>query len=278
MNTPRAKTLVGPTLLLGLALLGCQDRDFGLSIRQAQPLDVAACTFATDENEFQSAGIVDLALRNSYFIYPYIENNMLDIVEVKGFDDTDGRVNTADVSLRTATIEYTTLDTLSAQIQSPVVVPLSGTVGVAEFLIAGVEVLDSAVLSQLRNADEFLVIADDGSVEPVRTSVKIIARIRVAGETLDGKEVESNEFFFPIEVCNGCLISYPSNLLETRNGELTCPAVKLDADGMPILGPTATATCGPALGVDNGTVDCQTCQARAVNDFSRRLCQPPSGD
>jgi len=270
--------LTGLLVALSGGLTSCQDRDFGLSIRQIQLFDVGSCAVNTDETTFQSQSIVDLSLRNSYTIFPFIENNMLSVNDVKALDVTDGRINTTDVVLRSATIEYTTLDTLSAQLQSPLVVPLSGTVKVGGFLVIGLEVLNTALLQQLQDADEFLVIEDNGSVRPVRTSIKIIARIRVEGETLDGKVVESNEFLYPIEVCNGCLITYPSNLLETRNGQLTCPSLKLDPEGNPVVGPSASSSCVGQLGSDGAAVDCQTCQGLAVNAFARQLCQPDIGE
>lgn len=263
---------------LGAGLAGCQDRDFGMSIRQVQPIDSSSCAVDTSEDHFQASGLIDIALRNGYTIHPLIQNNMLDITEVKQFSDTDGRVNTNAIILQSASIEYTALDTLSAQISSPVIVPLSGTVPVGDVLVVGVEVLNSAVLSQLRDADEFLLIDDSGQARPIRSSVKIIARIRIDGETLDGKKVESNEFLFPIEVCNGCLIEYPAPLLQQRGGVLTCPAVTLDEEGNPVVAEDDEKVCSGALGTDNGFVDCQECQGRAVNGFARQLCQPPTGN
>lgn len=254
------------TVLAGLLVVGgltaCQDRDFGLIIRQVQPFDTGSCEVNTDETTFQSSGTVDIALRDSYSIHVLVESSLLDFSEVY------------DVVLRSATIEFTTLDVISTTVQSPLVVPLSGTVRAGGIVTIGVEVLNSATLAQLRDAQEFLVVDDTGDVRPVRASVKLIARMRIAGETLDGKLIESNEFLYPIDVCNGCSITYPSNLLETRNGQLVCPSVKLDTEGNPVVGPSASSPCISRLGVDGAQVDCQTCQGLAVNAFSRQLCQP----
>ena len=38
-----------------------------------------------------------------------------------------------------------------------------------------------------------------------------LAKVRVFGDTLGGEEVESSELAFPIEICDGCLISYPAS-------------------------------------------------------------------
>lgn len=277
LSTPALTALLCGTVFGG-SLTACQDRDFGLSIVQVQPLDASACAVNTGQDTFQSSGVVDLALRESYTIHPLIQNNMLDITEVKELDDTDGRINTNAVQLQSATIEYTALDTLSAQITSPTIVPLSGTVGVGQQLVVGVEVLNRAVLGQLRDADEFLLIDDSGQARPIRASIKLIARVRIEGETLDGKAVESNEFLFPIEVCNGCRIEYPAPLLQPRGGVLSCPPVTLDAEGNPIQRADDGNTCRASFGTEAGLVDCQQCQGVAVNSFARQLCQPPTGN
>ncbi len=39
----------------------------------------------------------------------------------------------------------------------------------------------------------------------------LIAKVRVFGTTLGGQDVESGELGFPIEVCNGCLVSFPAS-------------------------------------------------------------------
>ena len=41
-----------------------------------------------------------------------------------------------------------------------------------------------------------------------------VASIRVFGTTLGGEEIESAELRFPIDVCNGCLVSYPAAALD----------------------------------------------------------------
>lgn len=276
-----APTRFGLVMALGVlagGLSSCQDRDFGLAIVQVQPVDTGNCEVTLDRAQFQSDGVVDLAMRTSYQIRPLVENKMLSINEVKAFSANDGRVDTNDIVLRSATIEYTTLDVLSAQITSPAVVPISGTVPVNGEVVIGVEVLNAEVMTQLRDADEFLLIDQNGQARPKRSTISIIARVRLEGETLDGKSVESNEFLFPIQICNGCQIAYPPGVLEVRNGVLTCPAVSLDAEGNPVPPVEIDGTCPGLIGTDGFITDCQTCQGIAVNSFARQLCQPPTGD
>lgn len=268
------RTLATALAALGLTatLGGCQDRDFGLSITHVVPLTASSCALAT--NSFLSGGVVDLALRDSYTLYPAITNNLGSINEIKEYTELDGRLDTSDIVLRSASIEYTTLDTLSAEIQSPTVVPLSGTVPAGGSLVIGVEALSSGILSQLRDADEFLLIDDSGAARPVRSTIKIIARMRIEGETLDGKDVESSEFLFPIEICNGCRVTYDAPLLVQSGGVATCPPVTRDEEGNVIT--REDALCVETAGADSGFVDCQQCQGLAVNGFARQLCQPPT--
>ena len=48
------------------------------------------------------------------------------------------------------------------------------------------------------------------SVAPDLPEGTIVAKVRVFGSTLRGQDVESSELSFPIQICNGCLVSYPA--------------------------------------------------------------------
>jgi hypothetical protein len=50
-----------------------------------------------------------------------------------------------------------------------------------------------------------------GSIAPSLPAGLVVAKVRVFGTTLGGEDVESSELAFPIEVCDGCLISYPAD-------------------------------------------------------------------
>lgn len=269
--TTRSRTtttlMTGLVAMLAGGLIGCQDREIGLTIRQVQPFNATECAVSTDPTSALGSGLVDVALRNSYGVFLFVENNMFDVNEVKGFDVTDSRVNTTRILLRSATIEYSTLDVLSAEPESPRTVPLSGTVDNAGNIVLGLEIFDAGTLQQLRSAQEFLSVNDNGQVLPVRSTVSLIARIRVAGETVDGKEVESNEFLFPVDMCNGCSVTYPGSLLEQRGGRTECPRTKLDPEGNQVLGPSLSDECIQRAGADGKTVDCQTCYALVQSGF-----------
>ncbi len=95
-----------------------------------------------------------------------------------------------------------------------------------------------------------------------------VARIKVFGTTLGGQEITSGELRFPISVCFGCLINYPSASLDSTV-----------AGGADYL--CATSASGAVgMGDDEGTGGCVVGQDRPVNclacsaDYD--ICRDPS--
>jgi hypothetical protein len=81
----------------------------------------------------------------------------------------------------------------------------------------------------------------------------VVVKVRVFGTTLGGEDVESAELLFPIEVCDGCLVSFPSSDLDPAVSGTQCKrAADMDA-------PTSTETDSPCnLGIDF-PVSCTAC-------------------
>jgi hypothetical protein len=261
-------------VLLAASLLqfGCQDREVAMSIVSVKPYDKQTCKIITDEELFQVNGVVDLAMRQNYTANLRIKNNLINVPEAKGLAESDARLSVNAIALRSAVIEYSTLDQLSTGIPTKRVQPLSGTISEDSSLTLGnFELFSPDVLQQIRNAEEFFS-NDNGEVRPSRTSVTILARIRLKGQTIDGRDAESNEFLYPVEVCNGCRVIYPPEMLVQRGGQLACPP-RMIVDDDESSG--QEKVCEAILGTDDSFVDCQTCQGLAVNSFARQLCQPP---
>jgi hypothetical protein len=95
-----------------------------------------------------------------------------------------------------------------------------------------------------------------------------IVRIRIFGTTLGGQEIESGDYDFPIQICDGCLIAYPPESFDpaTPQGKdyLCSPA----ADAM---SESTTQIC--SLGQDD-VVPCSTCAG--FNDACRDPDANPS--
>jgi len=260
-------------LAVGLATVACEDREVSLVIRQAQPLDPAACAVSTNADEGLVRGTIDIAIAPNYVVFPFVENRMRDVVELKRFSNEDARIDTHDVVLRAAVVEYSALDQISADIPPSVRVPLSGSVPLNGNAVLGVEVLSNSMVENIRSAQEFLIFDSLNEVRASRASVQMIVKITLEGETLDGTEISSNELVFPLEICNGCRVSFPPSYVSIgENGPVCRPP--LGEDGNPITIEQDGDVCSGFLGRDGLFVDCLTCQGAAVDRIARQLCQP----
>jgi hypothetical protein len=261
----------GIFLLLLSSLIACQDTEIGMQIVNIRPFDVDNCQASDSDDVFLVSGMVDIALRDNYIVNPIVRNNLADVTKQKGLQASDARIATNGIVLKSAEIEYSPLDGIAGSIPGARVIPLSGTVSeTSSLMLFNFPLIESEVMEALRSSDTFFLI-DEGTARPKRTSVTLLTSIRIKGETLDGRPTESEPFLFPVEVCNGCMVTFPSELIEDRNGRLVCTTEQLTADE------TATASppvCPNLVGIDGLSTNCLDCQGYAVNTFSRQLCQP----
>lgn len=94
---------------------------------------------------------------------------------------------------------------------------------------------------------------------PNRTVSKtVLAFIKAFGVTIGGKDVESGEFQFPIEVCNGCLVDFSTGNDDTQKIQPNC--LKTSA--------STTATQAPCRVGQDEPVKCETCVR------TRKVCDP----
>ncbi|HMJ10785.1 MAG TPA: hypothetical protein VK524_05230, partial [Polyangiaceae bacterium] len=73
----------------------------------------------------------------------------------------------------------------------------------------------------------------------------VVVGVRVFGDTLGGREVESSQLTFPIFVCNGCLVSYPNVAIDPASR--ACNSTEVPSDPPPCQ-----------VGQDDA-VDCRYC-------------------
>lgn len=268
----RTCIMAGLFLTLLSTVFGCQDTEVGVQIVNVRPFDSDNCQASDSEDVFLVSGVVDIALRDNYIINPVVRNNLSDVTQQKGLQASDARLSTNGIVLKSAEIEYSPLDGIAGNIPQTRVIPLSGTVSeTASLILANFPLLEAEVMEALRSSDTFFLI-DEGTARPKRTSVTLLTSVRIKGETLDGRLTESEPFLFPVEVCNGCMVTYPSDLLEDRNGRLVC--VSESPTGDETTDSSTSPTCPGLVGIDGVTTNCLDCQGYAVNTFSRQLCQP----
>lgn len=82
----------------------------------------------------------------------------------------------------------------------------------------------------------------------------IVANLKLFGKTLGGVDIESGEFQFPVYVCTGCLVSFPSSADDPATNGFDCNAP---------LAASAAVTAPCHLGQDEG-ISCQQCQGNPI--------------
>lgn len=84
------------------------------------------------------------------------------------------------------------------------------------------------------------------SVAPLLPRGTVVAKVRVFGTTLGGEDVESAELLFPIEVCDGCLVTFPASArdLAANGSDYQC---KLAADDVASAGTAEDEPCSPGI-------------------------------
>jgi hypothetical protein len=117
------------------------------------------------------------------------------------------------------------------------------------------------------------------SVAPSLPRGTVVVKVRVFGTSLGGEDIESAELLFPIEVCDGCLVSFPASARDPAlsGTDYQC---KQAADTVAVVSTDIEAPC--SLGIDF-PVTCTTCsslyaacQSPTTNcAYTPDVCDPP---
>jgi hypothetical protein len=189
-------------LAVGLTVfgcLGCQDNESMVFVRGAMKLEAGNCEATADESAtLLTNGVVDTVFKTPYRMSLLVGNQLAS----KG-QKTRARTETSNVILEGAEVLVRRPNGTVAieKFTSPAIgyVP----VGSGEGTGYGVMNIVAIPLDKSGVIDEKQYEGGYG-----------IAEIKVFGKTLGGQEVESGVYKFPITVCKGCLIQFPSNLMK----------------------------------------------------------------
>src|SRR5512145_673071 len=194
----RFSAKVGVGLLLGATgsagSSGCAENDSTLFI-----LGVAAigsdCTYTPSASTtMMPSGQLDVGFDQSYQAGLVLANQMAS----RG-DKSRSRTETSRIILEGAEVNLLLPD--GSSLRDAFSAPGAGFVDVGNGAQPGYGIL-SVVLIPRPNEDQVARALDQGYV---------IAEVKAFGKTLGGQEVESNVFRFPIDVCRGCLVTFPSS-------------------------------------------------------------------
>ena len=202
----------GPIFGSGLALalvaagaMGCADNESSLFVRQVQAMQPPDCVVTPDPSAmFMPYGSLDLLIGgdNGYQAALLVGNQLAQ----RGSTDQI-RTETARVSLRGAIVRV--LDTTGAEVIPSFTVDGSGFVDPGSGNSPGFGLLGTTLIPP-----GFRETSGD-------YQGWVTVWVKVFGRTLGGKDIESNELTYPIDICDGCLVNFPSKAVELATGNCT---------------------------------------------------------
>jgi hypothetical protein len=230
---------------------GCADNESTLFIRQAQAHVAGNCGVDNAPSSLSILrGALDLAFQRQYRADLLVGNQL-----VPRGNASQLRTETARVEIQGTIVRAE--DTTGAVVWGPVTVPGAGFVdpasgsnpnfGVVNTVLIGSELGESLVdqLSANRNLVRYFT-----------------AVARVFGRTLGGASVESGEWRFPINVCYGCLVTFPPDATDPKI--MPIPNCALSSV-------TGSSVVHPCIVGQDETIDCRVCKETFPTG---PLCEP----
>jgi len=250
MRRPPAKSLL-PALLLTLGSLSltpsCADNNSSMFAVGVIALDPSTCVAEPDDTATMLAGgVIDLAFTQTYTGYLLVGNQLTQ----RGSREQI-RTETSRVNLRGAEIRLMTPDGTQLANYSTVG---TGFVNAADGEVASYGAMSVNIIPSALFADPKLDLANKGLV---------VAKIRVFGDTLGNTAVTSSELDFPIRICTGCLVRYPSDAADTQTmagGAYKCATASTASSATPL----------PCIIGQDGSFPCTACSA------ALELCHDPT--
>jgi hypothetical protein len=254
------------TCLGGMFLPACAHDDSTLFVQQVvfppTPTNQLGCLYqapnTTTPGEF--SGALDVGLASSYSPIVIIGNQL-----VPRGDATQARTETNRVQLRGAVVRVTNSqgDQISTftSLTEGVVDPSTGqTPGITQ---AALTIVDPATANALR-----ATLTNRAARQTILTFFKVF------GQTLGGTYVESGEFQHVINVCNGCLLTFPSDAVDQKFVTPTDPT-NCEA-GFPVGTQLSGATIAlPCVTGQDQPIDCRLCHDNPICDPRNSVwCDP----
>jgi hypothetical protein len=211
--------LAGLSLIPGAAFVfsACVHNDSTVFVRdvlapQTSSQSGAVCLYTADPAQaFISSGTLDIALRPQYDAIYLVGNQMVPEVNANQLQTETSTVTIQGAIVRITNNRGDELDRYT-RLAAATLSPSSGnTPGYAPI---GVTIVDPLALSRDAEIQANVV----GAVLGQSGLVRVVTYVRFFGVTLGGKSVESDEFEFPVDVCNGCLVRFTNDpTLRTPN-------------------------------------------------------------
>ncbi|MFO0665661.1 MAG: hypothetical protein U0174_17020 [Polyangiaceae bacterium] len=235
----------GLRLLVGGALLaafsaGCEDSNQSFIILGSVigvPQQTGGCNFQVDSDVLvRASGIVDVSLRRSYRAPLAVENQLIvrrDELNARA-ESNFGVFTSADV--RTIDGAGAVVGNFTTPVTQTPVPP-----GVQRGVVFS-DMIDPNLLNRL------------ASQLKLRETRDFVTYVKLHGRTSGNKAIETDEFQFLMQVCNGCLVTFPPASVDASIAKPNCRSSE---------NPDNEAPC--SIGADD-PVDCRFCRGLSSCD------------
>ena len=240
--------------LLGIGLLlstGCTDRDPQVMyVLYNQAVDRGTQCLAQG-NVTRPIGWFDIGITNKYLLFPAVSNNLPTSESVTNQSAGELRLNNSTIQVTGGTVYYDVPPDLDADLAAQGVPLPQGqfvfTSGSVESETTGafvLEVVPPLVGELLRRSD---------LLSTRYAATQILVRVTLEGVLPNGQVVNSNEFVYPLNICNGCLVYFPvTDCCAQSEAEILLPCFPGQDEGLDCRGccqlatsPQETAICLP---------------------------------
>lgn len=239
-----------PCLLAG-ALPSCATNDSMIFIQGVAFRKAGACAVKPDlSGTFASNGVMDRLFTTEYSAALIVGNQIMQ----RGSRERV-RTETSRVALKGAEVK----------LESP-----QGAELVPAFSSIGTGFVDASDGSDAAPAAMFATLIP-ASVAPLLPAGTVVVKVRVFGTTLGGEDVESSELLFPVQVCDGCLVVYPTSARDLTAGGDEYQCKQATDDKTDAASDVGDGPCSPGIDFPMPCTDCSgvsaACQSPANNCF-----------
>ena len=222
------KHLITGFVLAVMILGGCAENDpqvMFITGNQAVDSETQCKLQSTGLVTFKPFGYMDVSLANTYLLFPALSTKLEDTTVVTGNSAQQLVLNSSSIQIVGATVPYdlpidpTTgpglgylENTLAPGVALTSPDPLESA-GLKEnyvFTTGSLTSEEGNALVALEAVPPYIgeIIKNSPALSERFSSAQILAHVVVEGVMMDGTKVHSNEFVYPINVCNGCLVFY----------------------------------------------------------------------
>lgn len=189
-------------------------------------------------NPYISSGVLDVAFRNSYVAPLSLVNQTFDRSEMMPLYLDNGGINVegAEVELHQDAPEGALIDVGGGQTAFT-----TYAVGYVPSTEPG-DISEAVVPFDILPLSLGVQLAENLATAEV-PFIRILAGVRVFGRGLHGYEVETPQFFFPIDVCFGCLVAFPADANDPENPAGICDSTDAPDGSACFLGQDRPLDC-----------------------------------